>query len=193
MAQADELVFLWINGWAGRLPALDGAARLMASDYLVPVSLALTLLALWFGEVDRVVRERHQIGVIVAVSAMALSSWAVLLMNGAYFRPRPFDQLDVTLLFYKPTDSSFPANTAAASFAVAAAIWGVNRRAGLALFVAAGVFGLARIYTGVHYPLDILGGAMLGIAVAFLTTKAKDLLEPLLTMIIKAARVLCLA
>ena len=165
----------------------------MASDYLVPVSLALTLLALWFGEVDRVVRERHQIGVIVAVVAMSLSSWAVLIMNGAYFRPRPFDQLDVTLLFYRPTDSSFPANTAAASFAVAAAIWGVNRRAGTALFIVSGAFGLARIFTGVHYPLDIVAGAVLGIVVAFLVSKVKDLLEPVLTMIIRAARVLYLA
>ena len=199
MAHADEVVFLWINGLVGSFPLLDRVVEWVVSDYLVPASLALTLLGLWFVGVERSVRERNQIGVLVALIAMALSSGLVLLINNGalfyhgYFRPRPFVDLDVSLLFYEPTDSSFPANTAAASFAIAAAVWGVNRRVGLALFVAAGLYGFARVYAGVHYPLDILAGAMIGVVVAFLVSKLKDLLEPVPTMVIKAARIFCLA
>ena len=193
MAHADETVFLWINGWVGKAPLFDRAMEWLVSDYLVPVGLALTLVGLWFVGDERAVRQRHQIGLFVALSSMALASWAVFLINGVYYRPRPFVDLDVSLLFYQPTDSSFPSNSAAASFAIAAAVWGVNRRAGLALFLAAGLHGFARVYAGVHYPLDIVSGALIGIVVAFLVFKLKDLLEPLPTMAIKAARILCLA
>ena len=195
MAHADEVLFLWINGWVGRFPLLDRMTEWVVSDYLVPVSLALTLLGLWFVGDERTARQRYQIGVLVALSAMALASGTVFLINALYTRPRPFDVegMDVSLLFYQPTDSSFPANPAAVTFAIAAAVWGLNRRVGLVLFLVAGLYGLARVYAGVHYPLDIVAGALIGVAVAFLVSKLKDLLDPLPTMVIKVARILCLA
>ena len=193
MANADEAVFLWINGWVGRQPLLDGIVEWVVSDYLVPVGMALSLVGLWFtaGESQR--RLRQQVGVLVAPSAMAVASGSVMLVNAFYFRPRPFEDLDVSLLFYQPTDSSFPANTAAAVFAISAAVWGVNRQAGLVLFVAAGLYGLSRVYAGVHYPLDIVGGAAIGIVAAAAMARAMHLLEPLPSMVIKVARILCLA
>ena len=193
MARADESLFVWINGWVGTLPIFDRIMGWVVSDYLVPVSLVLTLVALWFAGNAREVRQKHQIGVFVALSAMAFANWAVFLINDVYFRPRPFESLDVSLLFYQPTDSSFPANSAAATFAIAASVWGVNRRVGLVLLAVAALYGFSRVYAGVHYPLDIVAGAGIGIVIAFLVFKLKDLLEPLPTMVIKAARVLCLA
>ena len=175
------------------MPFLDKVAQWVVSDYLVPVSLALALVALWFIEPDRVVRQRHQIGVFAALTAMGLASLAVFSFNALYFRPRPFDTVDVTLLFYRPTDSSFPSNAVAAVFGIAAVVWGVNRRLGTALLVASGLYGLARVYVGVHYPLDVLAGALIGIAVAFLVLKLRDLIMPLLVWVIKAVRIICLA
>ena len=195
MAHADEIVFLWVNGWGRKFPPFDRAMEWVVSDYLVPVGVALFLIAMWFAGVDKVVRQRHQIGVMVALSSMALASWAVFIMNKVYDRPRPFeaDGLDVNLLFYRPTDPSFPSNSAATTFAIAAAVWGVNRPAGLALFAVAGLYGFSRVYAGVHYPLDIVGGALIGVLFAFLVSRLRRLLEPLPTMVIRAARVLCLA
>ena len=169
--------------------------ELVVSDYLIPVTLVLGLVGLWFMGSDRDTRKRYQIGLFVALTSMALSSLSVFIINAAYFRPRPFDVpgLDVTLLFYQPTDSSFPANPIAASVGIAAAVWAVNRRLGTALLVAAGLYGFARVYSGVHYPLDIVAGAMIGAVVTFLVFKLRDLLEPIPTWVIKAARILCLA
>ena len=195
MATADEKLFLWINSLAGEVSPLDNAMEWVVSDYLVPVALALGLVAFWFLGRDKEARKRNQIGMFVALTSMGLSSLSVLIINAAYFRPRPFDVegLDVTLLFYRPTDSSFPANPIAASAGIAAAVWTINRRLGSAMLVAVGLYGFARVYAGVHYPLDIVAGALIGAVMTVLVFKLRDLLEPLLTWVIKAARILCLA
>ncbi len=174
-------------------PIVDGAARLAASDYLAPAILAFALIVLWFGERDAELRLRRQVGVFVALFSMGLSGLSVFILNMFYFRPRPFVDLDVNLLFYRPTDSSFPANSAAAAFGIAFGIWGVNRRIGRFAILVAGLYGLARVYVGVHYPLDILGGAAIAAAAAFVMFRVSELAMPVLAGIIKMARVLRLA
>ena len=142
LAEADKALFLWINALVGHAPVVDAAMGWVASDYLVPVCMGLTLVALWFIGRDAPERMRYQIGMFAALTAMALSSLVVFISNALYFRPRPFDGLEgVRLLFYQPTDSSFPSNSAAVAFAIAAGVWCVNRRIGTALFIAAAVYG----------------------------------------------------
>jgi undecaprenyl-diphosphatase len=196
LAIADEKVFLWINSLVGRFTPFDRVMEWVVSDYLIPVSLALALVGLWFVGRDEIERKKHQIGVFVALSSMGFSSLTVFVINSLYTRPRPFDGLadeDISLLFYRPTDSSFPANPAAASFGIAIAVWCVNRRLGSVLLVGAGLYGFARVYAGVHYPLDVIIGAMIAVVVTYLVFKLRDLLEPIPTWVIKTARIFCLA
>jgi len=91
LAHADERLFLWLNGFVGTIPALDRVVTWLVSDYLIPVTLALVLVMMWFIKTDRDTRERHQIGVFVALTAMALSSLSVFIVNAMYFRARPWD------------------------------------------------------------------------------------------------------
>ena len=193
LANADEALFLRINGFVGKLPFADRLAQWVVSDYLVPVALALALIVMWFIERDPEVRTRHQIGVFVALTSMALSSLVVFIVNIFYFRPRPFVDLDVNLLFYRPTDSSFPSNAVAAVFGIAFGIWGVHRTMGWMAVGAAGMYGLARVYAGVHYPLDVLAGAAIAVPITFLVFRLRDLLMPALIWVIKFARLLRLA
>ena len=175
------------------MPIVDGAAQIAASDYLAPATLAFALIALWFGERDADVRLRQQVGVFVALSSMGLSGLVVFILNMFYSRPRPFVDLDVNLLFYQPTDSSFPANSAAAAFGMAFGIWGVNRKVGWFAIAVAGLYGLARVYAGVHYPLDIVAGAAIAAVMTFVVFRISDLAMRILTAIIKVARILRLA
>jgi undecaprenyl-diphosphatase len=65
-----------------------------------------------------------------------------------------------------PTDHSFPSGHAATSFAAALVLArAVPRRAWL-FYVLAAAIGFSRIYVGVHYPIDVLGGALVGLLVA---------------------------
>ena len=193
MANPDETLFLWINGFVGAAPIVDTAAELAASDYLAPAILAFALIVVWFSERDARVRIRQQVGAFAALSSMGLSGLVVFIANIFYFRPRPFVDLDINLLFYEPTDSSFPANSAAAAFGIAFGIWGVNRNVGRFALGVAGAYGLARVYAGVHYPLDILAGAAIAAGVTFAVFRLSEVAMPLLVGVIRFLRVLRLA
>jgi undecaprenyl-diphosphatase len=182
--QLDYWVFTIINDLAGRWPWLDTAARLLLNDYFVPTLLALTLLALWFEQKDLSGLDRHnQRAVLTATLSAALANLLLKLMNLFYFRPRPFADHSVNLLFYHPTDSSFPSNAATLGFAIAAGTWFFNRSWGRSLMVIAALFGLSRILGGVHYPLDVVAGASLGWFSAWLIHQQTSLVNNLLELI----------
>ena len=65
-----------------------------------------------------------------------------------------------------PHDHSFPSGHAATSFAAATVLTAASPRWGPLWFLLALAIGFTRVYVGVHYPLDIIGGALLGIGVA---------------------------
>lgn len=76
-------------------------------------------------------------------------------------RPRPsFDGLPQ--LIGTPTQLSFPSSHATSSFAAARAYAPLLGAAGPALYPLAAAMAATRVYLGVHYPSDILAGAMLG-------------------------------
>ncbi len=172
---------------------MDRAGQLAASDYLAPAVLAFTLIVLWFAERDAEIRLGRQVGALVALASMGLSGLVVFILNMFYFRPRPFVDLDVNLLFYRPTDSSFPSNSAAVAFGIAFGIWGVNRKMGWFAIAVAGLYGLARVYAGVHYPFDIVGGAAIAAAATLAVFRVSAAAMSLLVAVIKLARVLRLA
>ena len=196
MADADTTVFVWLNGLTGAVGLIDSAAGVAGSDYAVPAIMGLTILATWFAGGDSDDRMRRQVGVFVALTAVGLAGWIVFAGNELYFRPRPFDAAlghDVTVLLYRPTDSSFPSNSAAVAFAAAGGVWLISRGTGLALFGVAVAYGLARVYGGVHYPLDIVVGAAVGLTAVAMARGLRHLIDPVPAAVIRAARILCIA
>jgi undecaprenyl-diphosphatase len=167
LIRADRAVFEWINGLAGHVPIIDNFLRGIANDYFIIIGFCLVLVALWFGTRDFARRKVNQTAVIVAAISLGISQAVVDIINIFLFRPRPFTLLPTQLLFYAPTDSSFPSNAAAITFAAAFGVFFVNRKVGTWLLGLAAFLGFARIYVGVHYPSDVLGGAAIAAAVAW--------------------------
>lgn len=83
-----------------------------------------------------------------------------------HFRERPFLQTGTRQLVNPLSEKSFPSDHAAVAFAIAIVIFFYNKSLGLFLLLLSLLIGLGRIYTGVHYPLDVLGGAIVGIFTA---------------------------
>lgn len=190
----DAQLVLWLNGWVGHWPWVDRLAQYLASDYLVPVSLALLLLGMWFAPRKPANRERHQKAVFRSLLGTGFSSLAVLVINHYFYRPRPFHHIyEVRRLFYPPTDSSFPSNAAVVGFAMAIGVVLTNRPLGAFALVLASLWGLARVYVGIHYPSDIVAGALLATLITCIMGLALRLAEPLPTLVLRAARFFHLA
>jgi membrane-associated phospholipid phosphatase len=69
-----------------------------------------------------------------------------------------------------PQPRSFPSGHAADAFALATGVGRVLPAAGLPLHALAALVAYSRIHTGVHYPGDVIAGAITGVALAQLTT-----------------------
>jgi len=86
-----------------------------------------------------------------------------LLVKSLVDRPRPFRDLpEADPLLRGDIGSSFPSGHAATSFAGALVLAYLVRRWLVALVALAALVAASRVYVGVHYPLDVLGGAALG-------------------------------
>lgn len=158
----DKALFLWINNLAGRVTPVDRFFQGVSNDYFPVIVVCLAMAFLWFGTRDATQRVANQRGVIAAMLSLMLSSGLVAVSNVFYPRPRPFTELAATVMFYRPTDPSFPSNLEAVLFGAALAIFMNDKKAGSYLLVLASLSGFGRIYLGVHYPGDIIGGAVFG-------------------------------
>lgn len=83
-----------------------------------------------------------------------------------YHEPRPYSFYGFTPLFNE-TGCSFPSAHAAWFFALALVVWFANRKWGWWFFALAVLMGIARVYAGVHWPIDIIGGAVIGLLCAW--------------------------
>jgi undecaprenyl-diphosphatase len=184
---------LWLNGFVGNSRFVDSAMEALVSDYLSPVLSSLVLLGLWFSGSSDVERYQNQIITLTGSIAIGFSNAMVMMVNGLMFRERPFVDHDIILHFYAPSDSSFPANSASVGFAIATAVFFRHRRLGIALYMLAALWGLARVYAGVHYPSDILAGAVIGVIGALLAAGIVRVLAFIPRNVFKAFRIIYIA
>jgi undecaprenyl-diphosphatase len=103
----------------------------------------------------------------LTIVAVALADWSATGLKALFDRerpPLPYPEPDP--LVRTPHDGSFPSGHAATSFASATILSFAFPRFAPFLFALAAAVAWSRVYVGVHYPLDIVGGAVLGILVA---------------------------
>jgi undecaprenyl-diphosphatase len=98
----------------------------------------------------------------------------LFVLNSMFFRPRPFTTHPLRVLLYHNTDSAFPSNAATLAFALSFAVLFYNRKLAYIMLALSLFLGFARVSAGVHYPLDISGGILLGLSAACFSR----LLEP---------------
>lgn len=107
---------------------------------------------------------RRQGLVLLAVLAITFLVGDVVLKNWIQ-RPRPFQEMPVELLIPPPESFSFPSGHTSSSFAAASVIYRIRKSWGIAAFILAVLIGFSRLFLFVHYPTDVLAGAVLGLLV----------------------------
>lgn len=114
-------------------------------------------------------KKSRKTGVVVLLSLLFMLVTSNIVLKNVVMRDRPcwIDQT-VQLLIDIPKDYSFPSGHTMAGFASATSIFFYHKRLGIAAYVLASSIAFSRLYLFVHFPTDILGGLIIGIALAFL-------------------------
>ncbi|MBA27137.1 MAG: hypothetical protein CL749_08505 [Chloroflexi bacterium] len=194
LEKVDFALFQIINGLAGQSNAIDKLLSILASDYLIPVGMGLILYFSWFDSGNIEQRGYKQRTVIASITHMAAASLSILIINQLIFRERPFTSNEVNLIFYAPTDSSFPSNTAAGTLGIALPfIFSRGKSTGLILLGMSFTLSLARVYVGVHYPGDIIGGYMTSLLTFPVSLTILKISRPLQNKVLKTMRAFALA
>lgn len=112
-------------------------------------------------------------------------------IRGFVERPRPFlDHEGLEVLVSGKTDYSFVSDHATLIMAMAVGLFVANRKFGMVGLVIGLLGGFIRVYMGVHYPTDVIGGFALGTAVVLLLSPlAMALLTPLMRAVERSPRV----
>src|SRR5207237_3662341 len=106
----------------------------------------------------------------VTVITVAVADWSAIGLKALIDRPRPpLRYAQPKTLVAVPHDASFPSGHAATSFAAATVLSFSCPRLAPVFYLLATAVAFSRVYVGVHYPLDVIGGAALGTLVALLT------------------------
>jgi len=181
----DQAILFKLNAWDKNVPTFLNKFMAEYLVYIVPIA----LLYLWFwAKKSQKVAMRAFFAIILAWPIISLAIGK--LIN----RPRPFETKGVQeLLFHRP-DYSFPSDHAAALFAMAFSFWfsGYKKLAYFFLGIAI-LVSFFRVATGIHWPSDIVAGAIVGLAAAWLIYILDKPLDIIYNFILKLGRKLKLA
>ena len=154
-------------------PALDRAmARLShAADYSRLSLASATFLALGRG---RSGRRAAAYGLAAVGVTACLINLAAKPLGGRERPDRAGERVPLARHVRMPRSTSFPSGHTAAAFAFATGAGHVLPSAGVPLRALAALVGYSRVHTGVHYPGDVVAGALIGTALAQATMRALD-------------------
>jgi undecaprenyl-diphosphatase len=164
-----------VLGWDRRLESWIAGHRVGALD---PVMRGITYSGVWgalwlaLAVIAAVALRRWQVllWVVVADLAAQLSTTVLQTLVG---RSRP----NVPTLVPEPHSHSFPSGHASSSFACAVVLASFAPRLRVWLYLLAAVIALSRLYVGVHYPLDVVAGAVWGVVVGLAVLRVRRAIE----------------
>lgn len=168
----DLVVFNYINGFAGEWLWLDYLGIFFAKyfEYVLLFFLILSLAASW---------KRHWKMVASALISAIISRFIIgFLIRFLWFRQRPFVAENfIPLINQNPAEASFPSGHALFYFAVSTVIYLYNKKAGILFYIASILIVISRVFAGIHWPSDILTGALIGVLIGWLVYKIFKLYE----------------
>lgn len=161
LGQMDEIVFMWINSGAEKLAFLN-PLMIFLSKYAV-LFFMLGAVVYWF---TRARANRRMI--VEALISGAIGVTVNWIIGEIIYRDRPFVNHDVIQLVSHEANASFPSTHSLGAFVIAMTIWQFRRRDGWIWLILAAGIALGRVWTGVHYPGDVIAGALIGSFISIL-------------------------
>jgi undecaprenyl-diphosphatase len=158
----DHLIFQQINNLALKNLYLDEVAIFCASflGYIL-IGILFVLLIKNFKKYYKVVAQAF-------ISGIFARFIIVEIIRFIWDRPRPFISDSVNLLIRHSPSASFPSGHATFFFALSTLIYLYNKKIGILFLIASFLISISRVFCGIHWPLDILAGALVGILSALI-------------------------
>ena len=166
----DFYIFGQINKFAGKYFCLD-VLTIFFAEYFEYVFIFLLILFLFKNF------RKHIYMLIEAFFAAILAKEIFVdIIRQLWPKLRPFVEKQIYLLIQHPVTASFPSAHAAFYFAIATIVYFYNKKAGLVFLISASLISLARVFSGVHWPSDILVGSLIGVLSALIVRRiAKEI------------------
>jgi undecaprenyl-diphosphatase len=151
----DYQLFKLINDLAGTAAFFNPIMRFLSLDaeYLFYIG----IIVYWF---TRTNQNRRMVATALFSACIGLGISGLL--AHFFYRDRPFIAHPVFQLIKHPANASFPSDHATGAFVIAVAIWLFHKKIGRVWIFLAACIAFSRIWTGVHYPTDIIAGALIG-------------------------------
>lgn len=158
MFAVDEMIFRFLFGitiqypWLGRrmVSITEWSSKIFAVIYAISI-----VYTAW---------QRNTL-LLPLIAGPASGLGAIYVIRFFYYRPRPFTRLEIQSLIDHEESSSLPSKHALSAFVIATSILCIYPVFGYGTLLLAFFTGISRIMVGVHYPLDIIFGAVLGIII----------------------------
>ena len=164
IANIDHSLFQAINQYAFKWFWFDFLGVFLANYlvYFIVFFLLLFLLKL----------KKNWWMVLKAIISAVIARFVIVeIIRWIHPRPRPFIAENINLLVDKVNQFAFPSGHAAFCFGLATIVYFYNKKIGILFFLLAFLVSVARVFVGVHWPLDVLAGALVGIFTGWLINK----------------------
>lgn len=168
----DFDLFQFFNGLAKQSGLFDVVVIFFASPAVYLLGLGTVIVMLW----GATRKTQYYRVVFLALALLIARGFIVPLIRFFYDSPRPFITFpEITTLVAKvASEPSFPSGHATIAFALAGAVYYMKLQ-NVALWkyaiIIAAFIAIARVIAGVHYPSDILAGAVIGWGSAWVVNK----------------------
>jgi undecaprenyl-diphosphatase len=161
----NQSLFFYLNNFAGQSKFLDDLTVFFGQYFAYILVMIFLLIVLK--------NKNWRLLIVGGISAFFSRIVITEIIRFFYNTPRPFLNSGPIIhqLIFHETSGSFPSGHTAFFFALAMAIYFFYKKWGIAFFVSALLMGIARIIAGVHWPIDILGGAIIGFFSAWIVNK----------------------
>lgn len=160
MEQLNHQLFTWINATPNSPKWLLDFALFLAKDMILIVPVLIVGLYLW-GQNDNIASQRRLVSKVGIALLFAMTFAKAI--SELFPHARPFMEGFGYTFMHHSADSSFPSDhgTAIFTFALAFLFWH-RVWSGLVLLVVGLGIAWSRVYVGVHWPMDMLGGFLVG-------------------------------
>lgn len=160
----SEKLFLRVNALIGMSKTLD-ACMIFAARWLIFVFMALVVIWLFFSEPEQMFYFIFILG--TGILASIIFNWTVALFM---HRPRPVIEFPKITQLIKPhqTFKSFPSDHTTIAFTIGLIVVfiGVEQYLAVVFMSIATIIAISRVYVGVHFPRDIVGGIFMALIIA---------------------------